>query len=105
METSVGTANCGDGVLVGNGEGVGQASASIGDGFAFGNLDLFSIEDTANGGGIGRGSGNDKGREIQTDLANVFGTFADTGSTTSSLGSGSGVFEIGAIFSHGRTAS
>ena len=105
METSVGTANDGDGILVGDGEGIGQATASIGDRFALSSLDLLTIEDITDGSGGGGGSSDDHGQEIQTDLANIFGTFAHLGPAASSLNIGSGAFKIGAVFSHGGTAS
>ena len=105
METSVGTANNGDRVLVGDGEGVGQTTASVGDGLALSSLDLFTIKNITDGSGGGGGSSDDHGQEIQTDLADILGAFAHASPAASSLNSGSGAFKISAVLSYGGTAA
>ena len=96
VETGVGTANNGHGVLVGNGECVGQTTTGVTNFFARG-LRFKSIKEFAHRSRVSGGPGDGKGQKVQTDLADVFGAFAETGTAATRCGGVAGVFEVGAI--------
>ena len=96
VETGVGTANNGHGVLIGNGECIGQTTTDVSYFFAF-DLRFKSVKEFAHGKRVSGGPGDGKGQKVQTDLADVFGAFAETGTATTRCGGVPGVFEVGAI--------
>lgn len=97
VESSVGTANGGYGYLVGDTEGVGQTTASVGNRFAVSYLHLLAVEDSANRRGVGGRSGDGEGQKVQTDLADIFGAFAEAGTATAGCSGIAGAFEVSAI--------
>ena len=98
VESGVGTANDGYGILVRDGKSIGQATGSVGYCFSASSRHLLTIEDGAHGGGISGRSSDGKGQKVQTDLADIFGAFAEAGTATACYSVVAGALEVGAVF-------